>query len=204
MNEVKLAKRLLDLQKLLLQFLEIERMIYLPDGAIKNRRETDTEHSFHLAMLAWYLCSAYPHLDRDKVIRYSLAHDLVEIYAGDIMAVGRTEEQQIEKEKREKSALKKLKANWPDFGDMTNTIEEYEKQDNPEAVFVKALDKILPMILNILGEGKTWKIYDIKRSTVIKLKDDKTKHSKEISEIWKVLRAEIMSRDDFFNPGKTD
>ncbi|MCA9328749.1 HD domain-containing protein, partial [Candidatus Saccharibacteria bacterium] len=176
------AKRLLDLQDLLVNFSEIERLIYMPDGKHTDRKETDTEHSYNLAILAWYLCGSFPHLDRDKVIRYALMHDMVEIHAGDVMAIGRTAEQQATKDEREAEALNQLKSEWPDFSDMTDTIEEYEEQKDPEAVFVKALDKITPMMLQILSNGKTWKKYDILRSEVIQLKDEKTAPSKEVNE----------------------
>jgi putative hydrolase of HD superfamily len=202
MNTEHQARRLLDLQALLIEFLDIERLIYLPDGAKKVRRETDTEHSFHLAMLGWYLCGSYPNLDKNKVIQYALAHDIVEIHAGDVMAVGRTEEQQTIKDRREAEALIKLKQDWPDFPDLTDTIETYGQQSDPESIFVKALDKLTPLVLNILSEGKTWKRFDIKRSDIIALKDEKTASSKEINDLWQVFKAEVLSHDEWFNPGK--
>jgi putative hydrolase of HD superfamily len=201
-NNEFLSKRMLEFQKLLNQFLDIERMIYLPDAKQTNRRETDTEHSYHLAMLGWYLCSFFPHLNREKIIRYSLAHDLVEIYAGDVMAVGRTEQQEKAKSKKEAAALRKLESEWPDFGDMTSTIREYESQQDAESVFVKALDKILPMMHNIMSDGKTWKEYNLNRNTIVTLKDEKTKPSKEVQAIWNEFRKTILEHDDFFNEGK--
>ncbi len=204
MNTTQQARRLLDLQLLLVEFLEIERLIYLPTSKQVDRRETDTEHSFHLAMLGWYLCGFYPHLNRDKVIKYALAHDIVEIHAGDVMAVGRTKEQQLLKNKREAEALLLLKKEWADFPDLSATIELYEQQSDPESVFVKALDKLTPMVLQILSQGKTWKKYDIKRSDIIALKDEKTAPSKEISSLWKVFKTEILSHDEWFNKGKAD
>lgn len=201
-NNEKLALRMMDLQRLLNQFLDIERMIFLPDGKRKDRRETDTEHSYHLAMMAWYLCDSFPELNKDKIIRYALTHDLVEIHAGDVMAVGRTKEQDKIKDKKEAQALAQLEHDWPDFSDMTHTIRDYEEQDDKEAVFVKALDKILPMMHNIMSDGKTWKKYDIDRKTVVELKDEKTEPSPEIAKIWQVFRAEIQNNDSLFNEGK--
>jgi putative hydrolase of HD superfamily len=198
----KLAKRLLDLQQLLLHFLDIERMILLPDAARNDRLETDTEHSFHLAMLAWYLSSHYPHLDKAKVIQLALAHDVVEIYAGDDMAIGRTKEQEKQKKEREAEALVRLKKEWPDFPDLTEMIESYDKKDCPEAVFVSALDKLTPMFHQILSKGKTWKKWDMSRSDVFENKDNKTAKSKEINDIWQVFRKEILEHDEWFNEGK--
>ena len=205
-NSEEQVKRMLTLQELLLKFIDIERMIYLPDAG-KNRidrRETDTEHSYHLAMHAWYLSAQYPHLDQTKVLRYALAHDLVEIYAGDVMAIGRTKEEQDMKDQREREALKRLKREWPDFNDLISTIEGYENSIDAEAKFVRALDKIMPILLQILSEGKTWKKWDMIRSSVIKNKDEKTKVSKEIVDIWKVLKHEIEAHDDWFGLENAD
>ena len=205
-NSEEQVKRMLTLQELLLKFIDIERMIYLPDAG-KNRidrRETDTEHSYHLAMQAWYLSAQYPHLDQTKVLRYALAHDLVEIYAGDVMAIGRTKEEQDIKDQREREALNRLKREWPDFNDLISAIEDYENGIDAEAKFVRALDKIMPILLQILSEGKTWKKWDMIRSSVIKNKDEKTKVSKEIVDIWKVLKHEIEAHDDWFGLGNAD
>ena len=83
---------------------------------------------------------------------------------------------------------------------MTEALEKYEKQIDDEAVFVKALDKILSPMLNILARGKLWKEYGIKRSDVIENKDKKTKNSPEVHQLWQVLRREILAHDEWFNP----
>ena len=196
--------RLLDLQQFLLAFCDIERMIYLPDGAKQDRRETDTEHSYHLAMTAWYVAQKYPELDSNKVLRYALVHDLVEIHAGDVMAIGRTDEEQAAKDVREAAALEQLKQDWPDFNEMTEAIEAYEKQVDLEAVFVKSFDKIMPMMLNMLSKGKTWKKYNLKRSEIIANKDKTTAKSPEVQEIWSIFKQEILSHDEWFNSNRAD
>jgi putative hydrolase of HD superfamily len=76
--------RLIAFEELLLRFRTIERMIPLPFSSQEN--ENDAEHSYALAMTAWFLAPHFPHLDRDEVIRMALAHDLVELYAGDTFA----------------------------------------------------------------------------------------------------------------------
>jgi len=201
-NTEQLSNRLLDLNELLVQFLEIDRKIHMRDGKLEDRAENDTEHSFNLAMMGWYLCGAFPHLDKNKVIRYALAHDLVEIHAGDVMAVGRTKQQEEKKIAREQAALEKLTAEWPDFADMTDTITAYEAQIDPESVFVKALDKLAPLIHNVHSQGRTWKLLDIERSTIIALKDNKIKPSEDIFAIWQEFRKTIMDHPEFFNEGK--
>ena len=197
-----LSKRLLDLQTFLYSFGEIDRMIFLPDGKRKDRRETDTEHSYHIAMLAWYASQFFPELDKSKVIQYALVHDIVEIYAGDVMAIGRTKEEQRLKDERERAAIGKLRKEWPDFADLTTTITAYEAQTDAESVFVKALDKLTPMLHNILGEGKTWKKWDMDRRAIIDNKDEKTKRSPQVNRLWQEFRKTILEHDEWFNEGK--
>jgi putative hydrolase of HD superfamily len=198
------AKRLLDLQTILIQFLEIDRKVFVPDGKLTDRFENDVEHSFNLAMLGWYLSQVYPSLDKNLIIQFALIHDLVEVYAGDIMAIGRTEEEQKNKDLAEKEALINLQKQWPDFSDMTNMIEKYEEQKLPEAVFVKSLDKLAPLLLQILSKGKTWKHHDMSRNDIIKHKDEKTKNSPEINEIWIELKKIVLEHDEYFNEGRTN
>ena len=199
MDNKTLVNRLLDLQSLLFLLHEIERYVYLPDNKYSDRHETDTEHSYSLAMTAWFMCGQFPELNKDLVIRYALAHDLVEIHAGDVMAIGRTVEQEQEKQEKEAHAIERLKADWPDFQDMTDTIEAYERQADPEAVFVKALDKIMAPMINIKAEGKLWKKLNISRSDVIANKDEKTSKDPRVHELWQELRQRILDHDEFFN-----
>lgn len=202
MNDVKLyLKRILDLQLEIIQLAEIERLIYFPDRAKKDRKENDVEHSYSLAMTAWYLSQYFPELDKSRLLQYALIHDFVEIHAGDVMAIGRTKQEEELKNKREKLALEKLKKDWPDFKDLTESIEKYEKKYSDEAKFIYALDKIMPVLLNLLSQGKTWKIHNMAREEVIENKKEKVKVSDEINELWKTLEEEILVHDDFFNEG---
>jgi putative hydrolases of HD superfamily len=198
-NNPKLrAQRLLELQTLLIQFAEVERLIHFPDRKNQDRFENDAEHSYNLAIAAWYLSSFFPHLDRDKLIRYALAHDLVEVYAGDEMAVGRTDIAEKAKSVREAAALQRLEKEWSDFSDFTSHIRDYEKRADSESKFIYALDKLMPMMLNIITNGKTWKTYKLGREAVLQAKDSKVPISPEINELWHVFRKQILENPDYF------
>jgi putative hydrolase of HD superfamily len=195
--------RLLELQKLLFQFTQVERQIYFPDDKKTDRLENDAEHSYSLAMAVWFLSPHFSHLDRDKMIRYALVHDFVEVHAGDMQAIGRTKEQQDLKQQREAEALLQLRDEWPDFSELTKTIEEYEEQVDGESKFVFALDKIMPMLLNLLSKGKTWKKYGFTRTDVIRQKDEKVKVSPEVQELWEMYRHIVIEAKDHFLEGKS-
>src|SRR5215217_6371646 len=134
--------RVINLQRLLLAFHSLERTLPLPtrpDGIERN--ETDTEHSYSLAMTAWFLTQDLPHLETDKCIRYALAHDLVEIHSGDTFAYDKDVHRHASKTERERLALAKIQHEWPDFLQMTEAIIDYETRADIESRFIYALDK---------------------------------------------------------------
>lgn len=150
---MKSLTRLIELQTFLHDFQAIERVVDVPG---REAPENDVEHSYNLAMAAWFLSESFPQLDRDKVIRYALVHDLVEVHAGDTYVYA-DEELLASKAAREAEALKQLHHDWKDFGELTSTIEEYEQKADNEARFVYALDKIMPILVILATDGKTWK-----------------------------------------------
>lgn len=181
--------RLLELQKLLAAFNQIDRGVHREH--IGNFvAENDTEHSYNLAMTAWYLCQWFPELDSNLVIKYALAHDLVEIHAGDTFFYGSKEELDSKAE-REAKALQQLRADWPDFTAMTDAAETYEKKDSPEACFVYALDKVMPIMLVYIHDGYSWKESGITVKILHEYKQDKIALSPEIKpyfdEIYNIL-----------------
>ena len=63
---------------------KISRQTYLSDG---SRKENDTEHSWHLALMAVLLSEyANENVDLLRVITMVLVHDIVELDAGDTYA----------------------------------------------------------------------------------------------------------------------
>ena len=49
-----------------------------------GRHESVAEHSWRLALMAYWLRDEFPEADMDKVIRMCLIHDLGEAFTGDI------------------------------------------------------------------------------------------------------------------------
>lgn len=170
--------RLLELQKLFAEFNQIDRGVHRTHGD-NYVPENDTEHSYNLAMTAWYLCQWFPELDSSLVIKYALAHDLVEIHAGDTFFYG-TEEELASKADREAKALEKLRSDWPDFAEMTEAARTYELKDSAEARFVYALDKVMPIMLVFIHDGYSWKENGITAKVLHEYKQDKIALSPEI------------------------
>lgn len=189
-------KRILEFQKLLISFSQIDRRLERKH-LDSMRSENDTEHSYNLAMTAWYLCYYFPELNKEKILTYALTHDLVEVHAGDTYVYADRAELKT-KASRELAAKKQLKKDWPDFPDMNDTIEEYETRSNPEACFVYALDKIMPVMMIYLHEGYTWKKEGITLPQLHAIKSEKVKSSDIIEKYYFELYKLLDSNPNLF------
>lgn len=172
-------KDILKFAKLLEQFKQIERVI--PSFVGSKRFENDAEHSYELAMFAWYIIDTRKlKLDKMKVFQYALAHDIVEVHAGDTWFYS-TDKKEIEgKISREKRSAKKLKNDFSDFSDMHKTIEAYEERKDKESQFVYALDKIHPIIKIYRDGGSIWKKKKVSLEMLVENKTQKVAISPEV------------------------
>lgn len=146
--------RLAELQQLVADFAKIERVPLLADN---GRLENDVDHSFGLAMTCWYLQPKIaPELDLLKILQHALSHDIVELHAGDTYVFD--EAALADKDIRERQALAQLKNDWSDFPELTAHAEDYMDKVDEESKFVKAVDKILPVLMIELGieQKDTW------------------------------------------------
>lgn len=142
------VERLGELQQFVTNFSKVARV-----PRFEDRPENDVEHSYGLALICWYLAPKIaPELNLEKIFKYALAHDTVEIYAGDTFVFAEAEALQS-KSAREDAALKQLYQEWPDFKEMVDYAKGYKEKIDEEAKFVKAVDKILPLLVIELGES---------------------------------------------------
>lgn len=56
----------------------------------KGRHESVAEHTFRLALMAYFMKDEFPETDIDKVIIMCLLHDMGEAFTGDIPAFEKT------------------------------------------------------------------------------------------------------------------
>jgi putative hydrolases of HD superfamily len=133
---------------LALRFGEIERTASQhPDG----RPETDATHTVMLAWLAPALAALlYPDtLDAGLVAQFAVVHDAVEVFAGDTPTLRITEAERAAKKEREMAAARQ----WHDMflhslPWLPAMIARYEDQVEPEARFVRAVDKCCPALVH--------------------------------------------------------
>lgn len=132
----------------------IKRQNYLSDGVT---RENDAEHAWHMAIMA-ILLSEYSNepIDVLKTVTMILAHDLVEIKAGDTFAYD--EQAKLSQRARELEAAEYIFSMLPeDQGKKLRALwDEFEEGETPEARFANAMDRTQPLVLHAANGGKMW------------------------------------------------
>lgn len=187
---------ILDFITLTNKFRAVKRVVFIKD---EGRLENDSEHSYQLAMLSWYLLSEKKTgIDKDLVIKYALIHDFVEVYAGDTWFYRSKAEDESKKKLEAESAIQ-LKSDLPEFIDFHQLIEDYENQINPESRFVYALDKIIPIMNIYLDGGDNWKEHKVTLDNLIKNKTPKIAVSPEIEPYYNELVAILKDNKDMFH-----
>jgi len=187
-------KDMIQFSRLILRFQDTIRVVDLPRG---TSRENDVEHSYHLAMMAWYLNSAGGlGYDVDKVIRYALVHDLAETYAGDVHAFDA--EARRGKVQREAEAMSRIEREFPLGAEITDAVHDYEGRVDDEARFVYALDKLMPILMIYLEGGKTWRDDGLSLSQIHDNKQDKVALSEPVSDLYLQLKSLLDDQPDLF------
>lgn len=135
----------------------------------ESRRENTAEHSWYLAMgvTIFEKHSNFKNLDLLKATRMALIHDIVEIDAGDTFAYDTNANK--DKFERERKAANRI------YGLLENAQQqelkslwlEFEERKTPEAKYVDAVDRFLPILLNYLTEGKQWKAHGVTSEMVL-------------------------------------
>lgn len=137
-----------------------------------SRRENDAEHSWHLAMLAMILEEySSQKVDIERVLKITLVHDLVEVYAGDTFAYdAKGNEDKLDREIEAANRLfgmldpvqgAEIRALW----------DEFEAKETAESRYANAVDRLQPLLLNYMTNGHTWKLGDVHATQIYKRMD---------------------------------
>jgi putative hydrolase of HD superfamily len=151
----RVADAIVELGELALAFGRQLRSTCHPDG---TTRESGTDHTVMLGLVGCALARQYfPGLDVGLVAQYALVHDLPEAYVGDTCTLRTlSADAQADKERREQAASWRISeqfvASLPWVG---NTLVDYEARLAPEARYIKALDKLMPKITQVLNGAST-------------------------------------------------
>jgi putative hydrolase of HD superfamily len=134
-----------------------------------ERYENSAEHSWQLALLASSLAHyAEPGIDVDRVVGMLLVHDLGEIDTGDTMFY--VEDGLAERKAAELAAVTRMFGRLPDpqRSRFQSLWQEFENCATPEARFAHAVDRAMPVLLNLANSGQSWRENGITHERVVR------------------------------------
>lgn len=133
-----------------------------------DRYENSAEHSWQLALLATVLArhAAEP-VDVDRVVAMLLVHDVGEIDAGDTMVYAESgwEERKLLEEQGVERIFGPLAE--PERSRFLALWREFEAGETPEARFAHAVDRAMPVLLNLANRGQSWRENGISHRRVV-------------------------------------
>lgn len=119
-----------------------------------GRRESVAEHSWRLAMMAYFVQDEFPEADMGKLLCMCLFHDVGEAFTGDIPAFEKTEADGAAEDAALEAWRNSLPA--PYRRELTPLFAEMAAQETLEARLYKALDKMEALIQHNEAEISTW------------------------------------------------
>jgi putative hydrolases of HD superfamily len=133
-----------------------------------ERYENSAEHSWQLALAAVSLAhyAASP-VEINRVIGMLLVHDIGEIDAGDVMVYA--EGGWVERKAAELAAVTRIFGLLPDpqGARFLALWQEFEDAQTPEARFAHAIDRAMPVLLNLANGGQSWRENGISHERVV-------------------------------------
>ncbi len=134
----------------------------------EGRLENSAEHSWHVALMAILMEEhANEPVDIARVVKMLLIHDIVEIDAGDTFVYDAVAS--AEQEEKELAAAKRLFGMLPEEQGraLLELWLEFEAAESADAKFAKALDRLIPMLLNYHNDGQSWQEHGVSREQVL-------------------------------------
>ena len=119
-----------------------------------GRQESVAEHSFRLAVMAYFMKDEFPTLDIERVIKMCLFHDFGEAFTGDIPAFVKNESDSERETTLINDWLSALPS--PYREELSALFAEMETQETEEAKLYRALDKLEALIQHDEADIATW------------------------------------------------
>jgi putative hydrolase of HD superfamily len=163
------TKRLKSQIEFILEVDKLKKILRQTTLLDRSRQENSAEHSWHIALLVLVL-SEYAETDNLnllRVIKLLLAHDLVEIDAGDTYCYDESGLQ--DQKEREARAADRIFNILPEdqAKSFRSLWHEFEDRKTPESKFANALDRFQPLIHNYFTQGHTWRQHGIQKKQVL-------------------------------------
>ena len=133
------------------------------------RYENSAEHSWQIALMAASLAPYAPEpVDINRVVMMLLVHDIGEIDTGDTMAFieGGWEQRKLDERTAAERIFNLLSP--PQAISFFALWEEFEAEASIESRFANAVDRAMPVLLNLANEGQSWRENGISYERVVR------------------------------------
>lgn len=153
-----------------------------------GRQESVAEHSWRMALMAYFLHDQFPNADLTRVLLMALLHDMGEVFTGDIPTFEKTDTDRTHEHHLRDEWIDALPA--PYAAEIRSLFTEMDAMETEEARLVKALDRMEAVITHNEGDPTTWLPleYDLQRTYGME--------EAAFSPVLKELRAEVNNEVD--------
>ena len=162
-----------------------------------GRQESVAEHSWRMALMAYFLRDEFPTVDLTRVLLMALLHDAGEVFTGDIPTFEKTDADRTREHELRDEWIDALPA--PYAAEVRSLFAEMDAMETEEAKIVKALDRMEAVITHNEGDPHTWLPleYDLQRTYGVKeaaftpvLKELRAEVNREVDEVIAGLNKE--------------
>ena len=162
-----------------------------------GRQESVAEHSWRMALMAYFLRDEFPTVDLTRVLLMALLHDMGEVFTGDIPTFEKTDADRAREHELRDKWIDALPA--PYAAEVRSLFAEMDAMETEEAKSVKALDRMEAVITHNEGDPHTWLPleYDLQRTYGVKetaftpvLKELRAEVNREVDEVIAGLNKE--------------
>jgi putative hydrolase of HD superfamily len=164
-----------------------------------DRYENSAEHSWQIALFALTLARTLKlSVDINRVVAMLLVHDVGEIDTGDTFFF--VEGGWKERKDAELEAVKRIFAFAPPetSGFLLSLWEEFEAGSTPDSRFARAMDRGMPVLLNMANGGGSWIENRVAYEQILARVGPQVEQG--CPELWEYLqeRLELAERDGWF------
>ncbi|MBC8653088.1 HD domain-containing protein, partial [Providencia vermicola] len=122
----------------------------------RERQENTAEHSWQFAVAAMSFAPYVQGVNIEHAIKLALVHDIVEIDAGDVMVFDNAARDAIhEEEVKAANRIFNLLPS-PQAETLLALWNEYDALETPESIYANAIDRAMPMLMNLHNQGQSW------------------------------------------------
>ncbi len=160
-----------------------------------TRYENSAEHSWQIAMLAMSLAhlAASP-VNIDRVVQMLLVHDVGEIDTGDTIVYAT--EGVAERKAAERAGALRVLGLLPEAqrAPFVALWEEFEAEVTADSRFANAVDRAMPVLLNLANNGQSWRENGIRHEQVVRRVGPQI--TAGCPALWNYLEARLADAND--------